>query len=156
MNGCEGGGKGGTAGERVSCDSNTFKEPLKRFSPWRLEVSTFNFHNSWELHVLFTSFQKRERNCRRKRVMLACRALRTTGQYPDDPLIGLIQITEKQFEVDMENPGHSIHHLPPPTRLAQVGCRDLTAFRRSGTRETKTERTAHELALNNSPHLVAR
>ena len=112
-------------------------------------------------------FQKRERNCRRKRVMLACRVqltqLMTTGQYPDDPLIGLIQITEKQFEVDMENPGHSIrfhrrhhHHLPPPTRLAQVGCRDLTAFRRSGTRETQTERTANELALNNSPHLVAR
>jgi hypothetical protein len=43
----------------------------------------------------------------------------TTGQYPDDPLIGLIQITEKQFEVDMENPGHPSDysivttHLPP-------------------------------------------
>jgi hypothetical protein len=81
----------------------------------------------------------------------------TTGQYPEDPLIGLIQITEKQFEVDMENPGiPSIpSSSPPPTTFLLSD--HLTAFRRSGTRETQTERTAKELALNNSsPHLVAR
>ena len=84
----------------------------------------------------------------------------TTGQYPDDPLIGLIQLTEKQFEVDMENPGLGIHPIPssssPPTFLLPRAWLKLAVVRRSGTRETQTERTANELALNNSPHLVAR